>query len=132
MTVKALIGYDVMPGMSHDDYDAWLWDVHVPDLLANPHLERLVFNTVQSSVATTSGGATAVDQRFALYRIAEMHFLDFDQYGRYRKWFEDHPIPPDRGPAGRSDFRFYVLCTVTEVDRPDDAAALAGGIATST
>lgn len=117
MTVKALVGYDLVAGTTREDYDRWLFDIHVPDLLANPHLEHLVFNTVVEQVATTSGTASAPRQAVTLYRVAELHFADLEAYRRYREWFDDHPIPPERGPAGRSDFRFYVLCEATTVTR---------------
>ena len=117
VTVKALVGYDVAPGLSREDYDRWLWDVHVPDLLANPHLDRIVFNTVREEAQTTSDGTTPASQAVSLYRVAELHFEDRDALNRYRAWFSANPIPPERGPAGRSQFRFYVVCTVEEVTR---------------
>lgn len=116
MTVKALVGYDVVEGLSREEYDRWLFEVHVPDLLANPHVERIVFNTVLEEVGTTSGSATAPAQ-VGLYRVAELHFADLEAFRRYRAWFREHPIPPERSPAGRSDFKFYVLCAATEVTR---------------
>lgn len=117
MTIKALVGYDVQPGLSRDEYDAWLWEIHVPDLLANPHLDRIVFNTVVEVVPTTSGSTATVGRQMSLFRVAELHFADRSALERYREWFEEHPIPDDRGPAGRSDFRFYVICDVEVVTR---------------
>jgi len=40
-----------------------------------------------------------------------------DAYARYRQWFEDHPQSPERGPGGRTDFKFYVLTDGVEVTR---------------
>lgn len=117
MTIKALVGYDVEAGLTRAEYDRWLWEVHVPDLLANPHLDRIVFNTVVEEAETTSDGTTPAGQAFSLYRVAELHFADRAALARYRRWFEDNPIPPERGPAGRSAFRFYVVCSVEEVGR---------------
>lgn len=117
MTVKALVGYDVESGLTRQEYDRWLFDVHVPDLLANPYLESMVLNTVVEQVDSTSGSATRPAQAVRLYRVAELHFADLDQYRRYREWFELHPIPPERSPAGRSDFKFYVLCESQELTR---------------
>lgn len=117
MTVKALVGYDVEAGLTREEYDRWLFEIHVPDLLANPHLSHLVFNTVIDEVAATSGSATMPAQTVSLYRVAELHFADLDAYRRYRHWFEAHPIPPERSPAGRTGFKFYVLCDVVEVTR---------------
>lgn len=117
MRCKALVGYALADGVTPDEYDAWLWDVHVPDLLANPHLDRLVFDTVVETVTSTSGGAAEVQATVPLYRVAELHFADRSAYAAYRAWFDEHPIPPERGPAGRSDFRFYVVCDVVEAAR---------------
>lgn len=117
MTVKALIGYDVVAGLTRQEYDRWLFDIHVPDLLANPYLERLVLNTVLEEVGSTSGSATRPAQSVHLYRVAELHFADREQYRRYREWFDAHPIPPERSPAGRSDFKFYVLADSDEFAR---------------
>lgn len=117
MTIKALVGYDVAAGLTREEYDRWLWDVHVPDLLANPYLDRIVFNTVVEPVSTTSGTTVPIEQRMSLYRVAELHFADRDALVRYRQWFADHPIPPERSPQGRSDFRFYVICESVEVTR---------------
>ena len=117
MTIKALVGYDVVAGLTREEYDRWLWDIHVPDLLANPHLDRIVFNTVIEPVSTTSGTTVPIEQRMSLYRVAELHFADEDALVRYHQWFQDHPIPPERSPSGRSDFRFYVICDVVEVTR---------------
>ena len=117
MTIKALVGYDVEAGLTREEYDRWLWDIHVPDLLANPYLDRVVLNTVKEPVLTTSGSTTPIEQRMSLYRVAELHFADEEALVRYRQWFEDHPIPPERSPLGKSDFRFYVICEAVEITR---------------
>lgn len=117
MTVKCLVGYTIVPGLTPEEYDRWLWDIHVPDLMANPHLDRIVFNTVVRPVSQTSGGTGEVARQLPLYRVAEMHYADMDAYQAYLDWFAAHPLPVDRGPAGRSDFQFYVLCTVEEASR---------------
>ena len=115
--IKTLIGYDIEPGVSVEEYDRWLRDVHIPDLLANPHLRRLVFNTVIRPVLRTSGGAASVGDSLTFYRVAEMHFDDLAAYERYLAWFEEHPIPPERGPGGRTAFRFYLLADSFEANR---------------
>jgi hypothetical protein len=117
MTVKALVGYDVDPGLTREEYDRWLFEIHVPDLLANPYLDRIVLNTVVEQVTSTSGSVTTPTQAVGLYRVAELHFADLERYRHYRKWFDAHPIPPERSPAGRSDFKFYVLCRSEEITR---------------
>jgi hypothetical protein len=35
-------------------------------------------------------------------------------YDAYRAWFNDNPLPAERGPAGRTDFKFYLLAEVAE------------------
>ena len=117
MTIKALVGYDLMPGITPEEYDRWLWEVHVPDILANPYIDKIVFNTVVEPVRTTSGGAAPVEQAVKLYRVAEMHYRDWEHHRKYREWFDQHPIPEERGPKGRSDFKFYLVCTVEEATR---------------
>jgi EthD domain len=115
--IKTLIGYDIEPGMSVEEYDRWLHDVHIPDILANPHVSRLVFNTVIRPVTRTSGGAASVGESLTFYRVAEMHFEDMAAYERYVAWFDEHPIPPERGPSGRTAFRFYLLADSFEATR---------------
>ena len=114
--IKTILGYRVVPGLSAAEYERWLFDVHAPDILANPHVDRLVFNKVERRVRYATGGVPIPDDA-DLYRIAEMHFADEAAYERYLQWFADHPIPPERGPAGRTDFRFYVVTTPTVVER---------------
>jgi hypothetical protein len=116
--VKAILGYDILEGVSIEDYERWIWDVHVPDLLANPFLDRLVFNTVVRPITATSSGSSTAEDPQTFYRIAELHFIDHDAYADYLQWFADNPIPPERGPAGRTDFRFYVLTDSVEATRP--------------
>jgi hypothetical protein len=114
---KAILGYDIVDGISPEAYEQWLFDVHAPDLLANPHIDRIVFNKVLRPVERTSGGAASTGTAQTYYRIAEMHFADEAAYEAYLAWFNEHPIPVERGPAGRTDFRFYVLAQPTTVDR---------------
>jgi hypothetical protein len=115
--IKTIVGYDIEPGVTEEDYERWLFEVHAPDLLANPYLDRLVFNKVLRTVRQTSGGAAQVPANQSFYRIAEMHFADEAAYDAYLRWFDEHPIPVARGPAGRTAFRFYVLARPTVVDR---------------
>jgi hypothetical protein len=113
--IKAILGYDVEPGMTPEEYEQWLFDVHAPDLLANPHLDRLVFNKVLQPITTTSGGAATVPGGETFYRITELHYADEEAYAAGRAWFDRNPIPPERGPAGRTRFKFYVLTESMEL-----------------
>lgn len=115
--IKALVGYTLVEGVTPEEYDEWLWKVHTPDLLANPHLDKIVYNTILRPVQTASGDTMKLPESMPLYRIAEMHFRDEAAYADYRAWFAEHPIPVERGPAGRTDFRFYLLAEVTEATR---------------
>ncbi|HET7400088.1 MAG TPA: hypothetical protein VFJ94_16355 [Intrasporangium sp.] len=114
---KTILGYDIEDGITQQDYEKWLFEVHAPDLLANPYLERIVFNKVEGRVTSASGGTAQIAAGETFYRIAEMHFADEAAYRAYRDWFTEHPIPLDRGPAGRTRFKFYVTATPTEVTR---------------
>jgi len=118
--VKAILGYDISEGTSVDDYERWLWDVHYPDLLANPYLDRIVLNTVVRPVTTTSAGTPTASDNAIFERIAELHFADHGAYENYLAWFEAHPIPVERSPAGRSTFHFYVLCDAVEASRREE------------
>ena len=97
---KSILGYDIIPPMSVEDYDRWLWDIHSPDLLLNPHLDRIVFNTVTSTV---SGETT-------FFRISELHIKDESTHEAWAKWYAENPVTVERSPTGKTDFRFYVLC----------------------
>ena len=114
---KTILGYDIEDGVTEEEYERWLFEVHAPDLLANPHLDRIIFNKVEGQVTSASGGTADIPQGQSFYRIAEMHFADEAAYRAYREWFADHPIPLQRGPAGRTRFTFYVTATPTEVTR---------------
>jgi hypothetical protein len=116
--IKALVGYTLVEGVSPAEYDDWLWRVHTPDLLANPHLDRIVYNTVLRPVESASGNTMTLPASLPLYRIAELHFRDMAAWEAYRAWFEQHPLPRERGPAGRTDFRFYLLAEVAVAERP--------------
>lgn len=115
--VKAILGYTIADGVTLAEYDHWLWKIHYPDLLANPFLDRIVLDTVVRPITVTSGGTVSADIPEPLERIAELHFANHDAYERYLAWFREHPIPLDRSPSGKTDFRFYVLCDVAEADR---------------
>jgi hypothetical protein len=117
MTIKTILGYDVVPGVTPEEYEKWLFEVHAPDLLANPYLDRIVFNKVLRPVERASGGTATVPDGYTFYRIAEMHSADEDAYANYLAWFEEHPLPAERGPGGRTDFRFYLVTESTEVTR---------------
>lgn len=80
MSIKTILGYDIQPGVSPQEYESWLFDVHAPDLLANPHLDRIVFNKVLEPVRQASGGTAAVPAGQTFYRIAEMHYTDEAAY----------------------------------------------------
>ena len=115
--IKTILGYDIEPGVSEEEYEQWLFDIHVPDILANPHVDKLVFNKVTGKVPTISGGSLSIPEDLSFYRIAEMHFRDQSAYEAYRKWFAEHPIPDERSPKGRTRFKFYLVTEVTEVEQ---------------
>jgi hypothetical protein len=117
MGVKAIVGYELVDGVTPEDYERWLREVHVPDLLANPHVDRLVFNRIEEQVTTLSGTAVPTGQDVELYRVGEIHFADLEAVQRYRDWFARNPLPAERTPERRVRVRFYVICTSEEVTR---------------
>lgn len=98
--VKAILGYDIMPGMSIEEYEKWLREIHIPDLRRIPGLRKIVFNTVSNVVL----GETT------FYRIAELHYDDMQSFEDAVKWRQENPISEKRSPQGKTDFKFYVVC----------------------
>ena len=76
-----------------------------------------MFNKVLRPVTQASGGSAGVPEGYTFYRIAEMHFADESAYAAYQKWFVSTPVAVERGPAGRTKFKFYVVAESTEVTR---------------
>jgi hypothetical protein len=103
--VKAMLGYDIMPGMTIPEYEKWLRDVHVPDLSKIPGLRKIVFNTVKGTVLG--------DKTF--YRIAELHYDNMEAFEKAKRWREENPISLERSYVGKTDFKFYVICETEEV-----------------
>jgi uncharacterized protein (TIGR02118 family) len=103
--VKAILGYDIMPGMSIEEYEQWLREIHIPDLSRVPGLRKIVFNTVSRIVQ----GETT------FYRIAELHYDDMQSFENAMKWRQENPVSEERSPKGKTDFKFYVVCETEEV-----------------
>jgi hypothetical protein len=120
--IKTVIAYDIVDGVDEQEYNDWIVDVHAHDLLANPYIDRLLFNTVLRPVASSSGGASSITNEILPYRVAEIHYADEDAYAKSLAWFKDHPIPPERGPAGRTKFYFYVVTSEVSIDRENLAS----------
>ena len=56
--IKTILGYEIEDGVSPEEYERWLFDVHAPDLMANPYLDRIVFNKVlRPAVVFVADGA---------------------------------------------------------------------------
>ncbi|TDI51055.1 MAG: hypothetical protein E2O98_03830 [Acidobacteria bacterium] len=117
-TLKAILGYNIVEGVSIEEYEAWLWDIHYPDLLANPFIDHVELNTVLRPITTTSAGTATAETPLVFDRIAELHFIDHEAYANYLNWFKENPIPRERSPEGRSEFVFYVLTEVKKAERP--------------
>jgi hypothetical protein len=115
--IKAILGYNIAEGVSVEEYDSWLWDIHYPDLLANPFIDHVELDTVVRPITTTSAGTATAETPLVFDRIAELHFIDHTAYARYLDWFKDNPIPRERSPEGRSEFVFYVLTEVKKAER---------------
>lgn len=115
--VKAILGHDIADGVSVEEYERWIWDIHYPDLLANPYLDKIVLNTVDRPINATSAGTPIMDEPVSFYRIVELHYADRAAYENYLQWFVENPIPVERSPQGRTKFKFYVLADVSESTR---------------
>jgi uncharacterized protein (TIGR02118 family) len=107
--VKAILGYDILSGMSVQDYEKWLKEVHLPDLSKVPGLKRVVLNTVKGLVK----GETT------FYRIAELHYESMEAFEKARAWREKNPVARERSPEGKTDFKFYVVCESEEFEFGD-------------
>ena len=103
--VKAILGYDIMSGMSVGEYERWLREIHLPDLSRIPGLKKVVFNTVKGTVM---GDTT-------FYRIAELHYESMDAFEKALEWRRQNQVSEERSPKGKTDFKFYVICESEEV-----------------
>lgn len=115
--IKVIMGYDIAPGVTDEEYETWLAEVHTPDLMDNPHLERIVYNKVIRPVLYRLDGTPIADELVTYYRISELHFASEEAYEQYQQWFRANPIPPERGSTGRTAFRFNVVTESVEVGR---------------
>ena len=102
--VKAILAMDLLPGVEAEEYEKWLHEKHLRELLAIPGLRKLVFNTVEDTVAGTARP----------FRIVEQHYDDMEAYQRSRAWLEKNPISTSRGFL--TDFVFFVVCTSEEFE----------------
>lgn len=103
--IKAILGYDIEPNMSEEEYDRWLREIHIPDLSKIPGLRRIVFNTVKGKLR----------EGLSFYRIAELHYDSMEAFEAAARWREENPIAAERTPQGKTDFKFYLLCETEEV-----------------
>ena len=104
--VKAILGYDIMPGMSIEAYEKWLREIHLSDLSKIPGLRKVVLNTVRGIVL----GETT------FYRIAELHYDSMEAFEKAQEWRKQNPVSTKRRPTGKTDFKFYVICETEEVE----------------
>ncbi len=104
--VKAILGYDIMPGVSVNEYEKWLREVHLADLKRIPGLRKVVLNTVKG----------IVQGHMTFYRIAELHYDSMEAFEKAKIWREQNPVPKERSPEGKTDFKFYVVCETEEIN----------------
>jgi len=116
--VVGLLAYNVCQPLTEAEYDKWLFDIHYHDLMANPHLEKIVLHTVSKDKKAHLSSGSAVKNEFEFFRLAELHFQDYAAYSEYTKWFQANAIPPPRTPAGKSAFKFYLLSEGESILRP--------------
>jgi hypothetical protein len=101
--VKAILAMNLLPGVEVEEYEKWLREKHLDELLAIPGLRKLVFNTVEGAIAGTARP----------FRIVEQHYDDMEAYQRSRAWLEKNPISTSSGFL--TEFIFFVVCTSEEV-----------------
>ena len=90
--VKAILGHNIMPGLTIEEYEKWLWDIHIPDLRRIPGLKKIVFNTVKGTI----GGDTT------FYRIVELHYDSMKAFEKAKKWREENPVSEEQSTKGRT------------------------------
>lgn len=127
--VVGLLAYDVCDPLTEAEYDRWLYDIHYHDLMANPHLDKIVLRTVsRDRPARLSSGAT-VQNKIEFFRLAELYFRDHAAYLDYVQWFQakgyTSPEHKDRTPAGKSAFHFYLLSTSESISRGTTGSIMA-------
>jgi hypothetical protein len=105
--VRLVFAYRLRPGVDSSEFERWLYDIHIPDLVANPYIKRLVLNRV---IASPDG------EPARYYRTAEQHFDDEDAYRKSQEWREQHPVPESRSAAPLIEVDFRVVCSGEEVD----------------
>lgn len=115
--VVGLLAYDICEPLTKEEYDRWLFDVHYHDLMANPHLDKIVLRTVSKDKKAMLSSGAAVTNDIEFYRLAELHFKDYSSYDEYIAWFRANAIPPPRTPVGKSAFRFYLLSEAESILR---------------
>ena len=106
--VKAILGYDIVPGMSFEQFEKWFREIHIPDLSKIPGLKKFVINTVKDVVRP--------DVKTKFFRIAELHYESMEAFLKAKKWREENPFPEERSPKGKTDFKFYVICETEEIE----------------
>ena len=74
----------------------------------------------QQACPVNDSASPAAEARFLLPEDRrELRLEDLFEMSReeYLEWFRQNPIPPERGPAGRTAFKFYVLTDSVEATR---------------
>lgn len=115
--VVGLLAYEICEPLSEEEYDRWLFGEHYHDLMANPHLQKIVLHTVSKDKKARLSTGAEVDNKVGFFRLAELHFRDFAAFDSYVDWFRANVIPAERGPAGRSAFKFYHLAGTECIER---------------
>ena len=116
-SVVGLLAYDVVDGLSKEEYDEWFFGVHYHDMLANPHIDKITLRTVCADKRARLSNGAEVSNALEFYRLAELHFGSHESYDRYIGWFKANVIPPPRTPAGKSAFKFYLLSEGEAIER---------------
>jgi len=114
---KTIPRYDIELGVTEREYERWLLEGHVPDIRANPHVDKPVLNSVTGHLPAISGGSLSTSEGLSFYRFALMHFRARASYQVYRSWLAEHPIADECRPNGWARFGSYLVTEVIEVER---------------
>jgi hypothetical protein len=105
--IRLVFAYSLRPGVDSEEFERWLYAIHIPDLLENPYITRLVLNRVIA-------GPDGEPGRY--YRTAEQHFVDEEAYRRSLDWRREHPVPAARAADPLIEIDFRAVCSGEEVD----------------
>ena len=111
---RGLVAYDIHQNKTQAEFEDWLWNQHFPDLLENPHLNKISQVAVVDKQAQLSNGQVFNASK-PFSHMTMLHFTDAAAYDNYIQFFIAYPIPASRSSALYCATKFYVLGQTQEV-----------------